>query len=114
MTAIANVSRRELLGGLAVGSGLVLGLQLGLGPVLQAAETPNFAPNAFVSIDAGGEVTIVAHRAEMGTGIKTDLPLVLADELEADWNSRQGRPGAGRSEIHRPEHRRVAQHLAIL
>ena len=85
MTAIANVSRRELLGGLAVGSGLVLGLQLGLGPVLQAAETPNFAPNAFVSIDAGGEVTIVAHRAEMGTGIKTDLPLVLADELEADW-----------------------------
>ncbi len=66
MTAIANVSRRELLRGAAVGSGLVLGLQLGLRPVAQAAETPNFAPNAFVSIDDGGQVTIIAHRAEMG------------------------------------------------
>ena len=31
-------------------------------------------------------MTIVASRSEMGTGINTDLPLVLADELEADWN----------------------------
>ena len=31
-------------------------------------------------------MTIVAHRSEMGTGIKTGLPMVLADELEADWN----------------------------
>lgn len=37
-------------------------------------------------IDDAGLVTIVAHRSEMGTGIKTGLPMVLADELEADWN----------------------------
>ena len=87
MTMIANVSRRGLLKGAAIGSGLVLGLRLGLRSLsfTEAAETPSFAPNVFVSIDDGGHVTIVAHRAEMGTGIKTDLPLVLADELEADW-----------------------------
>jgi isoquinoline 1-oxidoreductase beta subunit len=36
-----------------------------------------------VSIDAAGWVTIVSHRAEMGTGVRTSLPMVVADELEA-------------------------------
>src|SRR6201981_2436433 len=45
-----------------------------------------FPRTAFVSIDETGLVTIIASRSEMGTGIKTDLPLVLADELEADWS----------------------------
>ena len=43
-------------------------------------------PNVFISIDADGTVTIVAHRAEMGTGIRTSLPMVIADEMEADWS----------------------------
>jgi len=42
-------------------------------------------PLAFVSISGSGEVTIIAHRSEMGQGIRTSLPMVLADELEADW-----------------------------
>ena len=42
-------------------------------------------PLVFVSIAADGTVTIVAHRAEMGTGIRTSLPMVVADELEARW-----------------------------
>lgn len=42
-------------------------------------------PLVFVSIDAQGQVSIVAHRAEMGTGIRTSLPMVVADELEARW-----------------------------
>jgi len=42
-------------------------------------------PLAFVSIAPDGTVTIVAHRAEMGTGVRTSLPMVVADELEADW-----------------------------
>ena len=88
MTVITNVSRRELFKGAAVASGLVLGLHVGFRklPFAEAAETPTFKPNTFVSIDDTGLVTIVASRAEMGTGIKTNLPLVLADELEADWN----------------------------
>lgn len=42
-------------------------------------------PLVFVSIAPDGTVTIVAHRAEMGTGVRTSLPMVVADELEADW-----------------------------
>ena len=43
-------------------------------------------PLVFVSIDAEGTVTIVAHRSEMGTGSRTSLPMVLADEMGADWS----------------------------
>lgn len=42
-------------------------------------------PLVFVSISSDGLVTIVAHRAEMGTGVRTSLPMVVADEMEADW-----------------------------
>ncbi len=42
-------------------------------------------PLVFVSIDTDGLVTLVAHRAEMGTGVRTSLPMVIADEMEADW-----------------------------
>src|ERR1700730_1806674 len=88
MTVITKVSRRDLLKGAAAASGLVLGFHVGFRklPFAEAAEGPTFAPNAFLSIDATGLVTIAASRSEMGTGIKTDLPLVLADELEADWS----------------------------
>lgn len=43
-------------------------------------------PLVFVSLGKDGIVTIVAHRAEMGTGVRTSLPMVVADEMEADWN----------------------------
>ncbi|AZG14642.1 xanthine dehydrogenase family protein molybdopterin-binding subunit [Cupriavidus pauculus] len=43
-------------------------------------------PLVFVSIARDGTVTIVAHRAEMGTGVRTSLPMVVADEMEADWS----------------------------
>src|SRR2546423_12345722 len=84
---IENLSRREILRGLGIGSGLVPGSHAGFRsfPAWAAPET-RFAPNVYVSIDETGLVTIVAHRSEMGTGIKTGLPMVLADELEADWN----------------------------
>ncbi len=44
-----------------------------------------YDPLIFVSIDGDGTVTIVAHRSEMGTGSRTSLPMVLADEMGADW-----------------------------
>lgn len=44
------------------------------------------SPLAFVSIAVDGTVTIVAHRAEMGTGVRTSLPMVVADEMEARWD----------------------------
>jgi isoquinoline 1-oxidoreductase beta subunit len=87
MIRIENLSRRDILRGMGLGSGLVLGLHVGFRslPAWAAPET-QFAPNVYVSIDESGTVTIVAHRSEMGTGIKTALPMVLADELQADWD----------------------------
>lgn len=43
-------------------------------------------PLIFVSIDTDGMVTLVAHRSEMGTGSRTSIPMVMADEMEADWS----------------------------
>src|SRR5207247_9294837 len=47
---------------------------------------PTLNPNLFVSIDTTGAVTIIAHRSEMGQGVRTSVPMILADELEADWS----------------------------
>ena len=91
---IANVSRRKLLKGFAL-SGLVLAV--GMPSQLFAAdENPKYGrdgmpngwvddPLVFVSIAEDGTVTIVAHRSEMGQGVKTSLPMVVADEMSADW-----------------------------
>ncbi|HEY1585850.1 MAG TPA: molybdopterin cofactor-binding domain-containing protein, partial [Polyangia bacterium] len=42
-------------------------------------------PLAFVSIAPDGVVTIVCHRSEMGQGVRTGMPLIVAEELDADW-----------------------------
>ena len=44
-------------------------------------------PRVFVSIAPDGIVTILAHRSEMGTGVRTSLPLIVAEEMEADWSA---------------------------
>ena len=93
---IENVSRRAFLKGTASGVGLVVAMQLL--PFRSAGafepyhtgglDMPNGIvtnPLVFVSIDPDGTVTIVAHRSEMGTGSRTSVPMVLADEMEADW-----------------------------
>jgi len=71
-------------------AGLVLGIYAGFRKVpvglAEASARATFEPNVYLMIDDTGLVTIVAHRSEMGTGIKTGLPMVLADELEADWS----------------------------
>jgi isoquinoline 1-oxidoreductase beta subunit len=88
MTTIVKVSRRGVIKGMAGMTGLVLGFHVGLRnfPFAEAATTmTTFEPNVYLAIDETGLVTIVAHRSEMGTGIRTGLPMVLADELEADW-----------------------------
>jgi isoquinoline 1-oxidoreductase beta subunit len=93
--AIANVSRRNLLKGAAATGGLVLAAQLpGVRGALAgyptgASAMPNGVvsdPKIFVSIGSDGIVSIVAARAEMGTGAaRTALPMIVADEMGADW-----------------------------
>ena len=92
---ISNVSRRQLLKGVAASGGLVLLAQLSgvkgalAGYPTGASAMPNGVvsdPKVFVSIGNDGIVSIVAARAEMGTGAaRTALPMMLADELGADW-----------------------------
>lgn len=55
----------------------------------------DWAPDVFLSLAADGKLTIIAHRSEMGTGIGTSLPMVLADEMEADWEQVQILQGDG-------------------
>src|SRR5258708_12995704 len=43
-------------------------------------------PNVYLAIDADGTAYIIAHRSEMGSGSRTALPRIVADELEADWS----------------------------
>ena len=88
MSDIFKVTRREFLKQTGVGTGaLVLGCHVSLGGKLFAqGASGSFEPNNFVAIKADGTVVIITHRSEMGQGIRTSLPAVLADELEADWD----------------------------
>ena len=85
-----KLTRRTFLASLSAGS-LVLMTKPTSGQQTVIADATkmdvdSFAPDFFVSIAPNGTVTCLAHRSEMGTGIRTSLPRVLADELEADWD----------------------------
>jgi isoquinoline 1-oxidoreductase subunit beta len=87
MNRIELVSRRDFLGGMFSAGALVLGARLlpSLPPAAQAAAAAAWSPSVYLGLEPNGTVIIVAHRSEMGTGIRSVLPTVLADELEADW-----------------------------
>ena len=93
MRPIENVSRRRFLKS-AFGAGAFILAVRYVPPMLAQGQTTDgqtdadratLHPNLFVGIQQNGTVYIVAHRSEMGTVIRTSLPLVLADELDADW-----------------------------
>jgi isoquinoline 1-oxidoreductase beta subunit len=80
---MSPLSRREFLAaGAAAGAGLVIGFYL---PHHGAGNSEMFAPNAYLKIVPDGKITIVLARSEMGQGVSTSLPMILAEELEADW-----------------------------
>ena len=82
---IAVVGRREFLELTGLGAGAFI---LGLRPASAGAAEGGraFRFDLFLSIDASGAVEIVAHRSEMGQGIRTALPMVVADEMDADFD----------------------------
>ena len=89
MSQIINLSRRDFLKAGVAGGGLVLGLYLPLSRRLAVAATESaeqFSLTPLVRIGADGSVTIVVGQSEMGQGIATSVPMIIADELEADWS----------------------------
>jgi isoquinoline 1-oxidoreductase subunit beta len=79
---MSPLSRREFVGaGIAAGAGLVIGFYLPHGE----GSRKEFSPNAYLRITPDNKITIVVARSEMGQGVRTALPMILAEELEADW-----------------------------
>jgi isoquinoline 1-oxidoreductase beta subunit len=76
-----EISRRNILQASAAGV-LLYGFCL---PLAQAATPTVFAPNAFIRISSDGTVTLVMPQAEMGQGTYTTIPMIMAEELDADF-----------------------------
>ncbi len=91
---VTNVSRRFVLKGAVAAGTLVVGASLLPGPARADWTTGAGAmpggtvndPHVYIAIDPSGLVTIITNRSEMGTGVRTSLPMVVADEMEADWS----------------------------
>ena len=97
MNHIENVSRRGFLKGIAGASAFVLSVRLMpedliagnthvgvLDPTSSMTKAP-LQPSVYLAIDTDGTAYVIAHRSEMGNGVRTSLPRIVADELDADW-----------------------------
>ncbi len=73
-----------LMGGLVIG--FYLPLKSGRAYAADAPPKPVYPPNAFIRIAADDSITIVVNKSEMGQGVYTSLPMLIAEELEADWS----------------------------
>ena len=87
------------LGGLALGAfPMLAGAQAPTAtatvPAAAPALKPTQQPSAFVHIAPNGEVTVTLNRLEFGQGVQTALPLILAEELDADWSLVRSRHGS--------------------
>jgi isoquinoline 1-oxidoreductase beta subunit len=79
-----TTSRRDFLkASAAIGGGMLLALHL---PGARAQAKPSFAPDMWVRIAPDSSVTIISAKSEMGQGVLTALPQILADEMDADWS----------------------------
>jgi len=86
---IKNLSRRGFLRATLSTGAFLLGANLlseMAWPESESATQAVFHPSVFLGIETNGTVYIVAHRSEVGSGSRTALPRVVADELDADWS----------------------------
>jgi isoquinoline 1-oxidoreductase beta subunit len=82
-----KMSRRQFVKTSALaGGGLILACHIPLGGrSARAAGNGDFAPNAYLRVANDGSVTIIVNKSEMGQGVYTSLPMLVAEELCCDW-----------------------------
>ena len=86
-TAKCNESRRDFMKtGAALSGGLVIGFVIPVASRLAQAAATTFKPNAYIRITSDDAVTVVVGLSEMGQGVLTSIPMLVAEELEADWS----------------------------
>ena len=87
MKDIVKVSRRDFIKtGITLGGGLILACHFKVpGPAEGPGRPAPFAPNAFLRVGNDGSVTVIVNKSEMGQGVYTALPMIIAEELECDW-----------------------------
>lgn len=87
----SDPNRRDILKLLGMGGLLIAAGSVGVRR-LEAAESAfapgaePWEPHAYVRLGDDGTVTLMCHRSEMGQGIRTTMPMIIADEMEADWS----------------------------
>jgi isoquinoline 1-oxidoreductase beta subunit len=81
----SDLTRREFFG-MTASAVFLYGFNVPAGDASEASQRATFAPNAFIRIDEQGVVTLIIPQVEMGQGTYTSLSMILAEELDADWN----------------------------
>ena len=110
MATASSLTRRSFLKvSAAAGGGLLIGgYRAGHRGDATAAAAGIFEPNIWVKIAADGTVTMTLTQLEMGQGVMTSMPMLVAEELDVDWNTIKTEWAPADAEVRQPELRRAA------
>ena len=89
MAEKSSVSRREFIKTVsATGTGLVIGFYLPSRNLLLASDIieDSFVPNIWITVQPDDQIIITSGKSEMGQGVWTSLPMIIAEEMDADWS----------------------------
>jgi isoquinoline 1-oxidoreductase beta subunit len=104
MRRLTNPERRAFLkNSTAIGGVALPGFHV---PALSRAADDeiieDFIPNAYIRVSKDNRVTVIVGRSEMGQGVLTSLPQIIADEMDADWDKVRYQPSPAHADYNRP------------